>query len=168
MRDAGFEFFWQDRYAENLFARGFDWESQRGQAAMVVTAVEAVEHAPDPMTFFEEILAGTGAGSVIFTQQLHTGGYEADWWYLSPVTGQHVSFFSSKTLGAIAQRLQMFIQSWGTIHILTSEPIDIRVFNKTIRSVRLMDLLASGPRRLSRNPRSLTWSDHEELTARLL
>ena len=60
MRDAEFDFYWQDRYAQNLFARGFEWGADSGlQPATLATAIEVLEHAPDPVVLLEECLAGS-------------------------------------------------------------------------------------------------------------
>lgn len=47
MRDKGFDFYWSDQYAENMFARGF--EHEQGMSYAGVTAIEALEHMEDPM-----------------------------------------------------------------------------------------------------------------------
>ena len=41
-----------------------------------------------------------------YSQELHTGP-DPEWWYLTPATGQHVSFYSRRTLETIADRLGM-------------------------------------------------------------
>jgi hypothetical protein len=163
LRDSGLEFYWQDRYAENLLARGFDWEANRnGRDATVVTAVEVLEHSPDPLGLLHECMAGSGAETVIFTQVLHAGGDDPNWWYLAPVTGQHVSFFSAKTLDWIGDELGMHLQSAGGLHVLTRSPIRASRLRWAIRVSRL-------PSRLwdRRRAASLTLVDHMKMTERL-
>ena len=163
LRDAGFDFYWQDRYAENLIARGFEWEDKsQGRDATVVTAVEVLEHTPDPLGFFHECMAGSGAEAVIFTQILHAGGDDPNWWYLSPVTGQHVSFFSAKTLTRIADRLGMHVQSSGGLHVVSCSPIPAGRLRRALRVSKL-------PPRVWERRRAgpLTWADHLAMAERL-
>jgi len=163
MRDAGFDFYWQDRYAQNLFARGFEWaDDGRSGAATLVTAIEVLEHAPDPVVLLQECLAGSGADSIFLTQELHSGGSDQDWWYLAPVTGQHVSFFSAKTLVALGDRLGMNVLSAGTSHLFTSGPIKQPRFARAVWSAKLPDRLTG------RGRSTMTLADHETLTRGLM
>jgi hypothetical protein len=163
LRDAGFEFFWQDRYAENLLARGFEWEANRnGRDATVVTAVEVLEHTLDPLGFLHECMNGSGAEAVIFTQILHTGGDDPDWWYLARVTGQHISFFSAKTLARIGDILGMQVRTANGLHVLSRSPIPLG----RLRWALAVSRLHSG-RWEQRNGASLTWPDHVAITERL-
>jgi hypothetical protein len=163
LRDAGLEFYWQDQYAKNLMARGFAWEDNRnGRDATVVTAVEVLEHTPDPLGFLRECMAGSGARAVIFTQVLHTGGDDPDWWYLAPGTGQHVSFFSKNTITRIAGKLDMHVRSAGGLHVLSHRPISVGRLRWALRISKL-------PPRVweRRKAASMTWSDHRAMTDRL-
>lgn len=167
LRDDGLECYWQDRYAPNLLARGFEWEANRaGRNASVATAIEALEHAPDPLSFLSGCLAGTGARAVLFTQVLHSGRPDPDWWYLAPAAGQHVSFFSAKTLAEVAERLGMHLSSFGELHLLSCDPVSAAGSRWALRGGRLASRASarfwSGRRRAS-----LTWADHLRLTEQL-
>lgn len=163
MRDAGFDFHWQDRYATNLFAREFDWPgTDTAGSASLVTAIEVLEHAPDPLALLQECLSGSGADSIFLTQELHSGGQDHYWWYLSPVTGQHVSFYSAETLHTLAERLGMKVLSAGTFHLFTRRPIRASRFAVAVRSAKLPE------RVFSRGRESLTWADHHAVTRTLL
>ena len=162
MRDYGFDFYWQDLYADNLLAQGFDWDRNRsGEKATVVTAIEVLEHAPDPAVMLRECLSGSGADAVIFSQELHSGGGDHDWWYLSPVTGQHVSFFSRRTLRVLADQLDMHLQSADSLHLMTRVPLSARRLRVALRTARLSSRL------LDRRRTPFTWLDHLEMTERL-
>src|ERR1700722_11538366 len=54
MRDGGFDFYWSDRYAKNLYARGF--EHVPGRKYDLLTAYEVLEHLPDPLQDLELML----------------------------------------------------------------------------------------------------------------
>ena len=157
MRDAGFDFWWHDPYAENLLARGFEWTGERSGA---VTAIEVLEHVTDPLAFLRECLEGAGADTVIFSQELHAGP-DPDWWYLTPATGQHVSFYSARTLATIAERLGMTLHTSPRLHLLTRRDLPARRFERLVRTSRV----ASRHYRRRRN--SLTHPDHRRMLARL-
>lgn len=158
MRDAGFDFYWQDAHAENLFARGFEWQPETN--ASMVTAVEVLEHAPNPPSFVEECLSSTGADNFLFTQVLHTGAQGEDWWYFATANGQHVSFYSEKTLTTLAARLDMRYHRAGDLHLFTRRHLRPGAFRLAVRRSHL-------PRRFwpeSWRRDSLTWADHERMT----
>lgn len=166
MRDQGFDYYWQDRYSANVFARGYEWHAARsGTRATAVTAIEALEHAPDPLVFIDECLAATSADSLIFTQELHGGRADPDWWYLAPTSGQHISFFGQRTLHAIAERLDMSIRTAGSLHLLTRTDISQQDFTAAVepsrqRRLHQRVLRRAGLQRRVREP--LTQKDHEE------
>jgi hypothetical protein len=101
MRDAGIDFRWHDRYAENLFAQGF--ESMINERYRLVTAFEVWEHLPDVAPALETLFAPRHDFLLISTF-LHRGGHRPNWWYYVPETGQHVAFFSAKTMQHVADR----------------------------------------------------------------
>jgi len=157
MRDGGFDFYWRDPFAENLLARGFEWP---GGTSEVVTAIEVLEHVPDPLAFVQECLEGAGADTLIFSQELHTGP-DPDWWYLTPATGQHVSFYSERTLTTIAQRLGMQLHTSPRLHMLTRRDMPAGRFRRLVASARWAAPL------YTRRRSPLTHVDHRAMLARL-
>jgi hypothetical protein len=117
MRDRGFDFYHQDIYCENLFAEYFSLEdAQQKSNFELVTAFEVFEHLVDP---FEEIKRILEFGEhLIFTTELVPAGIEkaSDWWYFTPETGQHIAFYTEKSLKYIAGKLDCY---YGTDHIQT-------------------------------------------------
>lgn len=97
MRDAGFDFLWQDRYSPNLFARGFEHGATSGSVASV-SAFEVFEHLVEPRADLEPIF-GISRNVVFSTLLLPSPAPGSrDWWYYALEHGQHVSFY---TLGAL-------------------------------------------------------------------
>jgi hypothetical protein len=102
MRDAGFEFHWQDRFTENRFARGFEWDPSFGPP-FACTAFEVLEHLPRPLEGFRE-LASFGAEYLITSTEIHPGPAPGeDWFYLAPESGQHVAFYRRDTLARLGR-----------------------------------------------------------------
>lgn len=100
MRDYGYNFFWHDKYAENLFARGFEADPTRPHT--MLTCFEVWEHLPNVATDLE-LLFHPGHDFLLIGTFLHRG-HRDNWWYYSPQTGQHVAFFSDRTMRFIANR----------------------------------------------------------------
>jgi hypothetical protein len=102
MRDCGFAFYTLDPHAENLFAKGFAWNSDRG-TPFACTAFEVLEHLVRPSEGFAE-LAAYGAEFIVTGTQLHAGAAPVpDWPYLSPESGQHVAFYRPETLARLGR-----------------------------------------------------------------
>lgn len=119
MRDIGFDFFHSDRYCENLFARHF--EASSGEYA-AVTAFEVMEHTPDPIDFLEKEVLLYHPDVVVFSTLRHSGEPPSeDWHYYAFETGQHIAFYSKKTLNRIANRLNMhYLEMSDHLHVFTN------------------------------------------------
>lgn len=117
MRDAGIDFRWSDPYCENLLARGFE---HRGEPATVVTLIEVLEHALDPLALVRDTLERTDAQALVITTELLPEPVPdvRDWWYYSLATGQHISFFERRTLAFIASDLKLSLHSRNNLHVL--------------------------------------------------
>lgn len=125
MRDRGFEFYWSDEYCENLVARGFEVESGPDRFA-AVTAFEVLEHVEDPLGFVSDALAKSNAQAFIFSTELYTAGVPpspAQWPYYSLDTGQHISFYSKRTLEYMAGVLGCHFDSNGIVHMFSRRSI---------------------------------------------
>lgn len=125
MRDYGFNFYWTDKYCENLVAPEFEYNQELG-ACSVVTAIEVFEHLVDPKVFIQEIFDLSGTKTLIFTTELYEGGVPQpdNWWYYSFATGQHIGFFQYRTLEKLATDLGLNFCSANGLHIFSVKPIN--------------------------------------------
>ncbi len=168
LRDAGYDFRWSDKYACNQFARGFEGDPR--QPHKLLTCFEVWEHLPaagrDLAEFFDP-----GHDFLLVGTYLHHG-HRDNWWYYSCESGQHVAFFSAKTMQFVAdrfgyraiarQRYTLFhkpglLRGWRRRAVAA-----LLARAKPQRNSRLMPLALA----LCRPPPSPTWSDHLALLSR--
>ncbi len=121
MRDRGFAFQWYDKYCQNLFAKHFE---RKEDYYDIVTAFELFEHFAEPMEEIERLLH-TGK-TLIFSTELvpKTSPKVRDWWYYAPETGQHISFYTEKSLRYIAETFHKCYTGYRSIHILSDISIN--------------------------------------------
>lgn len=162
MRDRGFDFWWSDKYCENLLASGFEHEPSM-RPCIAVTAFEVMEHVERPRAFVEEALGAGQADTLIFSTELFKGDAPTrDWAYYSFETGQHIAFYRHDTLAVLARRLGMHYRSHAGIHMLTRRPIGGRRYGLTLSRPNQMLAMA---RNLLRP--SLVQTDSERMIARV-
>ncbi len=159
MRDIGFDFYWTDKYCDNLLARGFE-SNKDSPTFSAIMAFEVLEHLHDPLSFIKDSLSSSGTKTIIFSSELYEGmpPRPDEWWYYAFNTGQHISFYQKKTLRYIADNMGLHFHTNGGIHMLT---------NKTFNSFIFKSLFGRFSNTLShiveRNMKSKTFSDHEKL-----
>jgi hypothetical protein len=127
MRDYGFNFYHYDKYAENLFANGFEGSLEGNYN--LVTSFENFEHFSDPIAEIKKIVKI--ADVIYFSTELIPMNVPKikDWWYFVPSTGQHVSFYSKKSLEFIARKFGLYyISNNHSVHILSKNPMNGRIF----------------------------------------
>lgn len=124
MRDIGVGFYWLDRYTPNLLAKGFEYTEHVGPCR-AVTAFEVLEHVVDPVGFIHEALETGGADTLVFSTELFRDPPPPpeDWFYYSPETGQHISFFQHRTLERLAQRTDLHFSTEDGIHVFSRHRI---------------------------------------------
>lgn len=132
MRDVGFDFVWDDKYTQNLFARGFEYKSDDKIAFM--TAFEVLEHLEEPMEELEKMFKI--APEILFTQTILPNPIpEPDkWWYYSLSSGQHISFYTNKTLDIIAETFGKKHLYFNEHHLFTSKDIAQSAFEAVIKN----------------------------------
>jgi Methyltransferase domain len=106
MRDSGFDFYWTDAYADNVLARGF--EGEFGDYDIAV-AFEVLEHTENPIAFLTDAKARYNFSTCFFSATCFPEDAvpSPDWWYWVFDTGQHISFFSLRSLQWMAKGLGM-------------------------------------------------------------
>jgi 2-polyprenyl-3-methyl-5-hydroxy-6-metoxy-1,4-benzoquinol methylase len=122
MRDRGFNFYRYDKYSENLFARHFDLADTDGENDFeLITSFEVFEHLSSPLAEISEMMKN-GKSLVFSTEIIPKIKIQTvhDWWYFSPDAGQHISFYSFKSLSLIAKQLGCNLYSNGkNLHLFT-------------------------------------------------
>ena len=122
--------------------------------AEAVTAIEVLEHTPNPLEFVAEVLTATRSSTLVFTQELHSPGTSTDWWYFLPETGQHLSFFSLETLHVMARELDLHLATYRGLYMFSTQKVSLPVDHGRLRThvTRRFTPRTSRP--------TLTWSDH--------
>jgi len=160
MRDSGYDFRYFDRYAKNMFARGFEAADEQYD---LLTAFEVLEHLPDPIHGVTDMLHRSK--NILLTTEILPSHKPApgQWWYYAHETGQHVSIYSRRSLEYIASRSGLHLASYGSIHLMSQTPVRPWLF-RFVLSSRLAEMALRG-----RAPRQgLIPSDFEQVTGRPL
>lgn len=160
MRDRGHDFHWYDAYSPNLLAIGF--EADLSQRYDLATAFELVEHLPDPWSGFQT-LHRLAPALLISTELLpDPAPPPGQWWYYAPEAGQHIGFFTRRSLDVISERLGLQASSNGrNLHVLADCPVSARLL-KLLRKPGPARVLSIAGRR-----RPLTRPDAAMLEQRL-
>ncbi|WP_069660424.1 class I SAM-dependent methyltransferase [Arcticibacter eurypsychrophilus] len=133
MRDKGYDFYHYDPYCQNLFAENFDLSTLGlPHSFELVTAFEVLEHMADPLKEVARIMQYSD--SFLFSTELQPEvvfSKPEDWWYFSPETGQHVSFYNIKSLEYIAKKLGYNFYTDGTfLHLFTKRTFENSPFEQ--------------------------------------
>lgn len=125
MRDNGFDFYWTDKYCDNILAVEFDGKDNL-VPYVAITAIEVLEHVINPIEFIQTSLGLSHADTFIFTTMLYADSppLPGHWWYYSLETGQHISFYQERTLQMMADILGMDFSSAGNLHVFSKKPIN--------------------------------------------
>ena len=131
MRDIGYNFYRQDVYCENLFANYFDLKDSPVKKFDVLTSFEVFEHLENPLEELEKMFALSDHiifSTVLILKDISQFG---NWWYVSPLIGQHIAFYERKTLEVLAARFDKQIFSNDqNLHLLTSRKLNADQVNK--------------------------------------
>lgn len=114
LRDAGLPAFGFDKYDDARLALGFKIDSI--PADSMINLCEVAEHFVEPRVEFDRLFATDPA--VLVIQTALVGVPEEDWSYLAPEHGQHVFFYSSRSLHWLAARHKRILLTSGTYALL--------------------------------------------------
>lgn len=131
MRDIRFKFYWYDSFCQNLLATGLEANLNPEQPYELITAFELFEHFANPLDDINKILKLSK--NILFSTELlpPNNPQPGQWWYYAPQEGQHIAFYTQKSLQIIAQKLGLNIYSNGSsLHLLTEKVIPPEQFAK--------------------------------------
>jgi hypothetical protein len=155
MRDIGFDFYWHDPYTKNLFANGFEKDLKSNFKFELLTAFEVFEHLVSPKEELEKMLGFSN--TIIFSTELMPQEIPEpkDWWYYGFNHGQHISFYTEKTLNTLANQFKLNYYNIDEIHILTKRKFNnsVLILMKKLRNYGLFQIV-------KRAVKSKTFSDH--------
>ena len=143
MRDFGFNYFWSDPYCKNLHAVGFE-KNDSDQNFLAISAFEVLEHVEDPVGFISNHLKENNCKTIILSTELFSEKTppSKDWWYYSFSTGQHISFFNSKTLELIAKKLSLNLYSFNGLHVLSDQKLKHAFLTKWMTKIYFAPVFA--------------------------
>ena len=129
MRNLGLNFFWQDKYAKNLFAKTFSAEENNIKNYGLITAFEVMEHLEDPIKELEKLF-NLSDNILISTELLPEHKPKPnEWHYFALEHGQHIGFFSKKTMQFIANKYGFnYYTNESDIHLFTKKKISKFLF----------------------------------------
>lgn len=131
MRDRGFDFFRQDRFCPNLFAP--DFEAIPGRRYELLTAFEVFEHLENPLGELEQMLAWSDSIFLSTNLTPEKRPLPGRWWYYGLDHGQHIAFYSLKSLQVMADRMNLHLYSNGPwLHLFSKRKISPFVFRMAV------------------------------------
>lgn len=143
MRDRGLDYIHYDKYCENIFAKNHGIKDSAINSKFEgLTALEVFEHLEDPLNDIKEMLLLSD--TIIFSTELiekHDIQSAEDWWYFVPETGQHIAFYSPKTLKVIAKKLALSTFSKGNLHLFSKRTLKRNPFLIKNKNIKLDSLL---------------------------
>lgn len=100
LRDYEVNCYVTDKYASPVYAQGFtDPDFDKPE---IVLGFEVLEHFADPVVDLVDVFKHQSKVILLSTELFW--GQQKDWWYLVPDSGQHVFFYSAKSLELLAER----------------------------------------------------------------
>ncbi|MGE5656560.1 MAG: glycosyltransferase [Actinomycetota bacterium] len=126
MRDIRFKFDWYDCFCKNLFAQGLE---AKNQSYELVTAFEVVEHLSHPIAEIRQIL--NFSPNLLFSTVLLPANHPkpGEWWYYALQEGQHIAFYTPKSLSILAEKLGLnFYSNGASLHLFTEKNLSSTLF----------------------------------------
>jgi len=129
MRDIGLNFYWYDPYCNNILSKGFEYDNNK--EIELITSFESFEHLVKPLETLENML--NISRNILFTTELLPKEIPEpnNWWYYGLEHGQHISFYSRKTLEYISKKYNLnFYTNGRNIHLFSEDKLDIKKFRQ--------------------------------------
>lgn len=127
MRDLGFDFYWTDKYSENIFAK--DFEAKLPDKFELLTAYEVFEHLDRPLEEVENMLRFSD--NILFSTFLIPQNYPKpeEWWYFALDHGQHIALYSRKSLESLSKKFGLnFYTNGKNLHLFSKKKKNNFVF----------------------------------------
>ncbi len=102
LRDVGVDCYSYDKYADNVYSSAFAARSGKYNA---LSMIEVAEHIENPVEEFLAIVEQFQPDYLFISTQLFSAATPEDWWYFTPDSGQHISFFTEKSMGLLAKKM---------------------------------------------------------------
>jgi 2-polyprenyl-3-methyl-5-hydroxy-6-metoxy-1,4-benzoquinol methylase len=167
MRDKGFDFYWYDDYCSNLFSEYF--EGSLDETYDLITAFEVFEHLPNPMSTITKL--ASMSNNIIFSTVTTDGIIDfQNWWYRGETSGQHISFYNTKTLNNIANKLDLnyYPIEGGSIHLFSKDKINNKNTNAINKINFMMKIINKNNKNKVQKRESLLQSDYELMLKKIL
>lgn len=160
MRDIGFDFYWNDIYTENMFAIGFEENKAGTNKFECITFFETLEHLETPLDEINKIFEKTD--TIILSTRLKEEKIPNinTWDYYGFSHGQHISFYSKKTLQKIAEIFKLNFYTVEGLHILTRKKINYLSLKMLIKNNFIISKI------IRKKMKSKTQSDSEYIINR--
>jgi hypothetical protein len=131
MRDLGYDFRWADLYCPNIFCRGFEAPIPLVGPFEAVSVFEAFEHFTNPVGEMKLFSVITDC-LVISTKLLpEPVPQPSDWWYYGLEHGQHIAFYTPKSLELLASRFGYhFLTNGDDLHVFSRKQIAPGLFDE--------------------------------------
>ena len=158
MRDVGFDFYWQDKHTENLFAQGFEFSESEELSVDLLTCFEAFEHFVEPRAELENLLS-ISRNILLSTEFIPESTPPPDeWWYYGTEHGQHIGFFQKKTFEFLAIKYNLYFYTNGqNIHLLTEKKLLSFTFKWMTKVSKFITPL------IQERMETLTWKDFDKI-----
>ncbi len=163
MRDAGYDFYHYDKHCPNLFAQDFEISDSSGEPIELLTAFEIFEHLAEPLSEIQKML--NFSHDIFFSTELvpDPAPQPEQWWYYGLDHGQHVSFYTKRSLSHTAELLGLKLYTNNrNLHLMTKKTLNPLIFKfiSRYRYARIINFFGSG--------RSLIASDYNKITGKQL
>lgn len=165
MRDRGFHFFRYDKFVKNIYALCFDLSDLREEDRKfeMVTSFEVLEHFENPLEELAEMFSRSSTVLCSTLLQPADADLRDGWWYFGELHGQHISFYTRKSMEIIARHFGCYYYSNGSdLHLFSKQKMKNVAFRATPVLDRFSQLIAGlTGRRRQPHPESLTMKDAE-------